>query len=271
MKEKNQMSIEQDKKIESSTSILLIFKNMFKKVSKILSIAFMLFFLNVGTNYPTIADTAASETNTNNVETFYPAVVRQRLHEYLVQEVKNYITQVAPKSKLDAETLVTLCQQYEMDIPFVLAQGTLESQLGTTGKAITTKSIFGVGALDNGTIRPGCIYKNVNQSIEPYLILLHDQYLGDKKTIKDLIKDRGYKTLNGARYATLPVYESRLRTYLVNIDMNTSISMYQDVMNLPDEKIMEYFAPIKSGFDQIDITQLQSNINYNDTNTGKLQ
>jgi hypothetical protein len=251
MKEKKQMSIEQDTKIESSTSYLLILKKNLQKISKPVLIAFMLFFLNVGAKYPTFATTDAEEANT---EAYYPLVVRERLHQDLVEEVKTYIKFVAPTSKLDAETLVTLCQKYDMDISFVLGQGVLESRLGTAGRALTTHSIFGVGALDDGTVRAGCTYKNVNESIEPYLILLKKQYLGETKTIKDLIRDNGFKTLSGSRYATLPTYESRLRTYIVHVEMNSSISMYQDVMNLPDEKILAYFGPIDNEI-TIDTTQ----------------
>jgi flagellum-specific peptidoglycan hydrolase FlgJ len=259
MKEKKQMSIEQDKKIESSTSYLLIFRNAFKKISKTLLIACMLFFLNVGTKYPTMADAISAVSNTNNTEQMYPIVVRERLHQDLVREVSNYIKLVAPTSKLDAEIVVNLCQKYNMDISFVLGQGVLESRLGTSGKALTTHSVFGVGALDDGTIRAGCIYKNVNESIEPYLILLQKQYLGDKKTAKDLIKDGGFKTLGGSRYATLPAYESRLRTYIVHVEMNTCISMYQDVMNLTDEKILAYFGPIETEINP-DSTQMLASL-----------
>lgn len=63
---KTQMSIEQDKKIESSTSILLIFKNALKKVSKISLFVFILFFLNVGAKYP-----AMSNTNDNIMSSVY--------------------------------------------------------------------------------------------------------------------------------------------------------------------------------------------------------
>ena len=62
MKEKNQMSIEQDKKTDSSTSILLIFKDAFKKTSKVVLFMLMLMFLNIGSKYPVM-----SSADTNNL------------------------------------------------------------------------------------------------------------------------------------------------------------------------------------------------------------
>jgi len=250
MKRKKQMSIEIDKKI--STSYLQLIKDVFRRHNKFVLIIVMLLSLNVGANNSSFS--ARNDTELS----LYPVIVRQRLHNDLVKEVKGYINQVAPTSKLNADTLVNICQRYDMNISFVLAQGMLESNLGTKGKALTTKSVFGVGALDNGTIRPGCIYKHVNESIEPYLKLLIEQYLGDKKTIKDLIRDGGFKTLKGSRYATLSTYESRLRTWMVHVDMHTSINMYQDVINLSDEEILAYFGPLEE--ESLDNSNLQANL-----------
>lgn len=56
-KKEKQMSIGQDIKSQSSTSYLLFFKNMFKKISKPLIIMILLFFFNVGSKYPVIAKT----------------------------------------------------------------------------------------------------------------------------------------------------------------------------------------------------------------------
>lgn len=261
MKEKTQMSIEQDKKPESSTSILLILKNTLKRISKPLLITFIAFFLNVESKYPIFPGATAEELNTMlNSEIYYTFAVRDKLQQELIEEVKSYIKFVSPDSKLDPKILVNLCQKHEIDITFVLAQGLLESRLGTAGRALSTHSVFGVGALDDGTIRPGCIYKNVNESIEPYLILLKTQYLGETKTLKDLIKDNSFKTLTGYRYASLENYESILRTYILKVEMNSSISMYQDLMNLPNNKLLAYFKDF-SIESTLDISQHLANLN----------
>jgi flagellum-specific peptidoglycan hydrolase FlgJ len=233
----------------------------YKKTLQVFLLIFILFFLNVGAKNPLLSSyvtqqlTVNSNENNNIDPDVYPKIVRQRLHTHLVNEVENYIKYIAPSNKLDAEQLVTLCQKYDMDITFVLAQGALESHFGTLGKAVTTHSVFNVGAWDNGEIYN--TYKNPNESIEPYLQLLNEEYLGDKKQISDLVKDGGFKNLKGKRYATSWAYESRLRTMMVHVDMNTSISMYQDVMNLPDEKILAYFSPIQNESDSTQFTALK--------------
>jgi soluble lytic murein transglycosylase-like protein len=60
MKEKNQMSIGTDKKIEVSTSYLLIFKNALKKISKSLLLIFILMYLNIGAKYPSMSESSAA-------------------------------------------------------------------------------------------------------------------------------------------------------------------------------------------------------------------
>ena len=224
--------------------------------------------MGFGAKYPALSEPIENK-ETIKTEDFgiqYPIIVRQRLHEDLVTEVKNYINFIAPTSKIDAELLVTLCQKYNMNITFVLAQGALESHFGTLGKAITTHSTFNVGAWDNGQVLNR--YKNDNESIEPYLQLLRDEYLGDKKQISDLVKDGGFKNLKGKRYATSWRYESSLRTMMVHVNMNSSVSMYQDVMNLSDEQILTYFGPINNS---IDSTNLTANLYINDSIKRQLQ
>ena len=59
MNEENQMSIEVDKKIETSTSYLLFLK-CFKKISKIVLIMGILLFLNIGNKYPIMSESSSS-------------------------------------------------------------------------------------------------------------------------------------------------------------------------------------------------------------------
>lgn len=243
-----------------STSYLLKFKTFLSQ--KLLSVKFLLIlatllFLNMAARAPLNTDLSYNVTNTVTTvvnEELYPHLVRVRLQENLIAEVDAYIRKSAPTSKLDAKMLVELCQKYEIDITFVLAQGMLESTLGTKGKAAATHSVWNVGTYDDGQIRH--TYKTANHSIEPFLVLLKEKYLGEHKTIAHLIKDGGYKTLKGYRYATFKGYEARLRTMMVQIDMNSSINMYQDVINLSDEEIMACFGPVPDGF-KSDTAQLE--------------
>lgn len=199
-------------------------------------------FANIGAKFPVMSESknVSSSFEMGKPElSQYPVIVRQRLHSQLVSEVKKYITKMAPKSKVSAEVLVTLCQKYEVDITFVLAQGLIESHFGTKGMATQTNSVFNVGTWDSKRVLYK--YKTQNESIEPYLILLKKDYLS-KRTLRQLLNDGGYKNINGHRYAAASSYEQSLRTTITNITMETSIKMYQDVMNLSDADILAYFG-----------------------------
>lgn len=184
--------------------------------------------------------------------TSYVYSVRSRGRMELINEVKVYMHRIAPDSKLDPEFLVLKCLEYNMDITFVVAQGILESHLGTRGMATQTNSVWNVGTYDNGEIKYR--YSNVNESIEPYLKLLKDKYLinitakGDTiyKDLNHLLQDSGYKNLKGERYATASSYENSLRKIMIQINMDSNIQMYQQVITLSDEKILAYFGPIEN-------------------------
>ena len=60
----------------------------------------------------------------------------------LVTAIDNYIITTAPESTVDGLFLLNKCQEYNVDLVFVLAQATLESQFGTTGMAKKTNSVF---------------------------------------------------------------------------------------------------------------------------------
>ena len=246
MNEKTQMSIEMDKKI--STSYLPIFK----KISRILLFTFIFLFLNMGKS-PLMSESVGPNTvNEIPIEVYYPTIVKERIRDSLVEEVHKYIISIAPTSKLDPSLLVDLCQKYEIDITFVLAQGLLESHFGTKGKAAMTNSVFNVGTFDNGEILYR--YNTPNESVEPFLQLICNDYLNGKELLH-LVKDRGYTNFKGRRYASSPIYEQSLRSLMVDINMKTYINMYQEILNLPNEKILAYFGP-----EIIDNTQLQANL-----------
>lgn len=212
-------------------------------VLKTIFIAFILMFLNIGAKSPLLSSQkSASDSNV------YPISVRQRVHEQLVTEVQLYIQSIAPKSKLNADTLVTLCQKYEIDITFVLAQGLIESHFGTRGRAAgvpskkipPTNSVFNVGTYDDGKIIYN--YKTQDASVEPFLTLLKTHYLTNK-TITQLLRDGGYKSKDGYRYATSTTYEYNLREAMRKIMMGTKIGVYQGIINFNDEQITAFFAP----------------------------
>jgi hypothetical protein len=67
----------------------------------------------------------------------------------LANEVDNYIKTVAPTSLVNADYLVEGCKNYNVDLIFVLAQGTLESHFATKGVGGKINSIFNVCVYDN--------------------------------------------------------------------------------------------------------------------------
>lgn len=140
-------------------------------------------------------------------------------------EVDNYIKSIAPTSKLSGKDIVEKCFEYNIDIIFVLAQGQIESHYGTTGTARKTNSVFNVGAYDghsaNKQNKNGFGFNDPNDSIEPYLILLTNEYLVNGKTEYDLMNN--YVNYLGMRYASDNNYERMLKSIYNKIKKITNI------------------------------------------------
>lgn len=141
----------------------------------------------------------------------------------LVNEVQNYIEQVAPASNLRGYAIVEECEKYNVDICFVLAQGEIESHFGTKGIASKLNSVFNVGVYDDKTaetVDRKYRFNYANESIEPYLKLLTTKYLVNKTEEELLIK---FVDINNKRYASNPNYEAMLSTKYRSISENTRI------------------------------------------------
>lgn len=150
----------------------------------------------------------------------------------LINEVDTYIDKISPSSKLDGKTVVDMCIKYNIDIMFVLAQGQIESHFGTTGTARKTNSVFNVGAFDgyssNTQIKKGYGFDHPNDSVEPYLILLINNYLVNDKNTDDLMYN--YVNKYGQRYASHTGYEKMLRSVYNKINKTTNINHYQNLI-----------------------------------------
>jgi len=228
-----------------------------------LALVFTLLFLNLSVSTSVIDTQGASAmVNRPNPEAMYLAEVRGRFEEKLITEVDTYIKKMAPTSKLEAINIVEKCLEYETDIVFVLSQGLLESHFGTKGKASQTNSVWNVGTYDDGQVLYR--YKDPNESIEPYLKLLNNNYLieitpnGDTifKDLYHLVEDRGYTNYAGARFASARGYENAMRKLMLRIDMETSISFYQEILSLPSKEILVYFAPKEVSLPYEDFTAM---------------
>ncbi len=113
------------------------------------------------------------------------------------------------QSDINTEHLLQLSYEYNMDVYFILAQGIVESHLGTVGRARRTKSVFGVGMYDNGISCRKYCYSHVDDSIEPYINLLINRYLKDKnpRNTHLLLQPNGFKN----RYASAENYEVTIK------------------------------------------------------------
>lgn len=157
-----------------------------------------------------------------------------KTREDLASEVEKYINHIAPTSLVDPLMIVDLCSEYNVDIRFVLAQGQVESHFGTKGAAKRTNSVFNVKAYDNlsaeDQIKKGYGFQHPNESIEPYLKLLTDNYLCGEKTVEDLLIK--FVNSEGKRYASNPKYEQMLINCIDSIDHMTNIASLQDEYNM---------------------------------------
>jgi uncharacterized FlgJ-related protein len=136
----------------------------------------------------------------------------------LIFAVSDYIMMYNNDSELSAKLIVSLSDLYDINLKFILAQAHLESHFGTQGLAKHTNSIFNVGAYDDGQILHR--YNHPNESIEPYLQLLRNNYLIDKSE-EDLLEQ--FTDRNGSRYASSQQYEKDLSRIIRNIERKTLI------------------------------------------------
>ena len=237
---------------EEVSEVLIKFANLKGFFRKFLMLTLLFLFMNVSTTpggKEMIQSASAAINPPLTEEAIYVQSVKNRMESLLIGEVERYIESMAPENKLSSQFLVEKCLEYDTDIIFVLSQALLESHFGTKGKAAETNSVWNVGTFDDGQIL--YTYKSADESLEPYLKLVNDKYLievttrGDTiyKDLHHLVQDRGYTNYRGARFATARGYENGMRKLMVRIDMETSISFYQDILTLSDYEILAFFRP----------------------------
>lgn len=193
-------------------------------------IVFGVIFASLTIIFPTIYNVVKTRKATSE----YPYIVYRgnmelKLQEskgLLVDEVNAYIARIAPTSNLNGRILVELCDEYNIDIKFVLAQGQIESHYGTRGLAAKTNSVFNVLAYDGHSYNQICKkgkYSHPDHSIRPYLQLLADDYLVDGKTEYDLMDE--FVNKDGNRYASAKDYENKLKSTYNSISDTTNTNI----------------------------------------------
>ena len=128
-----------------------------------------------------------------------------RSKDALVDVVDSYIKEIAPSSVMNGIAFVNKCDEYNMNLFFVIAQAQVESSFATKGLGQKMNSAFNVKAYDGKGSKYMDKYDHPDDSIEPYIILVKKNYMGDSKTEMDLMNN--YVNFEGKRYATNPDYE----------------------------------------------------------------
>lgn len=133
-----------------------------------------------------------------------------------VEAVKKYMEKAArnqgynPQTiQLSPEEIVKKCEQYNYDLPLLLAQAHLESCFGLTPRARKTNSVFSVGCFDNG--KDYNTYATQNDSIDGYIKLMQKNYINNK-SIDDLLTSGNFVNNIGKRYASDTNYEGKVKS-----------------------------------------------------------
>lgn len=144
----------------------------------------------------------------------------------LIEEVTAYMNENHPNSKVTPDSLVEVCLKHDFNITFAIAQGTIESGMGTKGRAKRTNSVWNVGAYDGKPQLKKYTYQVADDSIEPYVLLVKNKYMGNVLSHHDLM--RNYVVYNSkTRYASSKDYERQLKSLYNNIKNNTRIEELQ--------------------------------------------
>jgi hypothetical protein len=202
--------------------------NTLKKTLKIAATAVMVIVLAVAST--TITHNKLC--NNNGMSDYSYQIYRSRtelamegVKDNIVTEIDNYIDSVANDSGLNGIRLFELCDKYGVDVRFAMAQAEAESHFGTKGVAAKTNMVWNVKAYDNRTaddmIKKGDAKTHPDMSIEPYLILLTNEYLVNGKTEYDMFDK--FVDSNGKRYASNPNYETMVLNIYNRINENTKL------------------------------------------------
>jgi flagellum-specific peptidoglycan hydrolase FlgJ len=144
---------------------------------------------------------------TEQVDSTYLKKV-QACEDYMKIALKNQGFDLG-STGLKPETLVSVAESRDFDLPFLMAAAHLESCFGATPRAKKTNSVFSVGCYDNG--KDAVTYADPNDSVDAYVNLLNNHYLVGGKTIYDLMAPGQFVNELGKRYASNKAYEGKIK------------------------------------------------------------
>ena len=131
------------------------------------------------------------------------------VRDAIVSEIDGYIDSVAPESGLNGIKLFEICDKYGVDVRFAMAQAEAESHFGTKGMAAKTNIVWNVKTYDGDTVddikKRKDHFKHPDESIEPYVLLLVNDYFVNGKTEEDMFIN--FVNFDNKRYASNPKYE----------------------------------------------------------------
>lgn len=193
----------------------IIFKHL-KKINEVLQSVFyvMLGFLCIVCINVMIENSTEKKNDDENLMYAKDLYVQKLELEYnasknaLIDSIDAYIKSIAPYSNMNGLSFVNDCEEYNVDLFFVLAQCQIESKFATTGLGAKTNSAFNIKAYDGHGDKFMSKYKHPDLSIKPYLKIITTTYLDDDTTELHLLQN--YVNLNGNRYATDEKYEEKL-------------------------------------------------------------
>ena len=149
----------------------------------------------------------------------------QGIKDDIVTSIDNYIDSVAPDNLLNGIKLFELCDKYGVDVRFAMAQAQVESHFGTKGMAAKTNIVWNVKTYDGDTLedikKRKCTFKHPDESIEPYLLLLVNDYFVDGKTEEDMFIN--FVNHDNKRYASNTNYEDMMLNVYNRINENTNL------------------------------------------------
>lgn len=173
----------------------------------------------------------------------------QKTRQQQINAISDYIYKAVSAQKenpdnvkLTPEHILACAQEYNYDIPLLLAQAHQESCFGITPRAQKTNSVFSVGLWDNGVNKK--TYETQNASVAPYIELMQNDYLTNK-TVDDILHTGNFVNYDGKRYARDPNYEAKIRSL-----RNKIIREYP----ILKDAHMDYFVPDVSYSENADIS-----------------
>lgn len=178
------------------------------------------------------------------------AYERERL-SLLYEMEKNSLYEMAWKtfgmancrSGLDPFLLVDLCEAHEVSLTLALAQGWAESHFGSRGMAVTNNNPWNIGAYDGLESNEVPKFADMNDAIEPYLILIKNRYL-PVKGWQGLVY--GFTDIDGRRYSSSMTYEDTLRLLIGKFDPDGEIEYHEQMASYYRKALSDIEENIKN-------------------------